>query len=58
MGKRTPLLFADDVKVRGGSQGLKGFGLFPGGLIGLKGRNGGSGAFIVSEVLIVSSALT
>lgn len=53
MGKRTPLLFADDVKVRGGPPGLKGFGMFQGGMVALKGRNGGSGAFIVSEVLMV-----
>jgi len=53
-GKRTPLLFSNDVKVRGGTPGVKGFGVFQGGIVALKGKNGGGGAFVVDEVLMVS----
>lgn len=53
-GKRIGLRFAPDVKVRGGAPGVKGFGLFPGCLVCVKGRNGGGGVFVVEEVLMVS----
>lgn len=53
-GKRIGLRFAPDVKVRGGAPGVKGFGLFPGCLVCVKGRNGGGGIFVVEEVLMVS----
>jgi DNA polymerase alpha subunit B len=53
-GKRTPLRFAaQGVKVREGTPGVAGFGWFPGCLVGLKGRNGGGGAFEVEEVIMV-----
>ncbi|KAJ9098934.1 hypothetical protein QFC19_006158, partial [Naganishia cerealis] len=53
-GKRTPLRFAaQGVKVREGTPGVAGFGWFPGCLVGLKGRNGGGGAFEVDEVIMV-----
>ncbi|KAJ9119956.1 hypothetical protein QFC24_005439 [Naganishia onofrii] len=52
-GKRTPLRFAaQGVKVREGTPGVAGFGWFPGCLVGLKGRNGGGGAFEVEEVIM------
>ncbi|OCF55338.1 DNA polymerase alpha subunit B [Kwoniella mangroviensis CBS 10435] len=53
-GKRIALRFAPPgtLKVRGGAPGVKGFGLFPGCLACLKGRNGGGGAFVVEEVLL------
>ena len=54
-GKRTPLVFAHDLKVRGAAPGAGGFGVFPGVIVALKGRNGGGGAFVVSEVLMVST---
>lgn len=53
-GKRIPLRFSRDVKVRGNAPGAKGFGVWPGCLVGLKGRNGGGGAFVVEEVMLVS----
>lgn len=54
-GKRIGLRFAPDVKVRGGAPGVKGFGLFPGCLVCVKGRNGGGGIFVVEELLMVSA---
>ncbi|WWC86378.1 uncharacterized protein L201_001254 [Kwoniella dendrophila CBS 6074] len=53
-GKRIALRFAspNELKVRGGAPGVKGFGLFPGCLACVKGRNGGGGTFVVEEVLL------
>lgn len=53
-GKRISLRFAHGIKTRGGAPGVKSFGLFPGCLVCVKGRNGGGGAFVVDEVLLVS----
>lgn len=52
-GKVVPLRFAPQgtLKVRGGAPGVRGFGLFPGALVCVKGRNGGGNAFVVDEVL-------
>lgn len=54
-GKRVALKFkpTNELKVRGGAPGVKGFGVFPGCLLCVKGRNGGGGAFVVEEVLMV-----
>lgn len=59
-GMRVPLRFDSDLVVRTSddpsfSLGEGGIGLFPGMIIGIKGRNPGGGAFTVSEVLMVSS---
>jgi DNA polymerase alpha subunit B len=51
-GKRTALRF-EGTKVRGGAPGVKGFGVFPGCLVCVRGKNGGGGAFVVDEVLLV-----
>lgn len=51
-GKRTPIRFSPDVKVRGNAPGARGFGLFPGALMAFMGRNGGGGVFQVDEVLL------
>ncbi|WWC66502.1 uncharacterized protein I206_100404 [Kwoniella pini CBS 10737] len=53
-GKRIALRFAPagSLKVRGGPPGVKGFGLFPGCLACVKGRNGGGGVFVVDEILL------
>ena len=56
-GKRIGLRFATQLKVRGGAAGVKGFGLFPGCLVCVKGRNGGGGVFVVDEVLMVGQRL-
>jgi len=55
-GKVVALRFAPPgtLMVRGGAPGVRGFGLFPGCLACLKGRNGGGGVFVVDEVLMVS----
>lgn len=52
-GYVVPLRFAPGIKVRGGAPGVRGFGLFPGALVCLKGRNGGGDVFVVDEVLMV-----
>ncbi|KAG2096514.1 DNA polymerase alpha/epsilon subunit B-domain-containing protein [Suillus discolor] len=52
-GLRVPLQLASDLKIRGGSRGLGGVGLFPGAVVALKGRNGGGGYFIASEILAI-----
>lgn len=55
-GRRIALRFPPgQVRVRGGPQGVKSFGLYPGCLVGVKGRNGGGGFFAVEEVLLVST---
>lgn len=59
-GKVVSLRFAPapTLKVRGGAAGVRGFGVFPGCLVCVKGRNGGGGVFVVDEVLMVSSIIT
>ncbi|KAG1717564.1 DNA polymerase alpha/epsilon subunit B-domain-containing protein [Suillus lakei] len=52
-GLRVPLQLAPDLKIRGGYKGLGGVGLFPGAIVALKGRNGGGGYFIASEILAI-----
>ena len=49
-GKRVPLRFDPKFKVQSTEGGV---GLFPGAIVALKGRNGGGGSFVVSEVLAV-----
>lgn len=52
-GRRIALKFKPpgELKVRGGAPGVKGFGVFPGCLVCVKGRNGGGASFVVEEVL-------
>ncbi|KAH7926462.1 DNA polymerase alpha, subunit B [Leucogyrophana mollusca] len=50
-GVRVPLRFAPETKIRGGLKGIGGIGLFPGAIAALRGRNGGGGWFVVSEIL-------
>ncbi|KAL8293514.1 hypothetical protein RQP46_000215 [Phenoliferia psychrophenolica] len=52
-GQRTLLDFQADMKVRGAPSGSGGIGLFPGCLVGVKGRNGGGKLFSVSEILML-----
>ena len=49
-GKRVPLRFDPKFRVQSTEGGV---GLFPGAIVALKGRNGGGGSFVVSEVLAV-----
>lgn len=50
-GVRVPLRFADDVRVRGAPKGAGGIGVFPGAVVGLRGKNGGGDWFLVEEML-------
>lgn len=59
-GMRVPLRFDPDVLVRSSddpnfSTGEGGTGLFPGMIVGIKGRNPGGGFFTASEILLVGS---
>lgn len=48
-GARVPLKFNTPLKIHGSTR----VGFFPGAIVALKGRNGGGGWFLVSEVLSV-----
>ncbi|KAH8104494.1 DNA polymerase alpha, subunit B [Cristinia sonorae] len=50
-GVRMPFRFEPGVKVREGDRGVGGIGLFPGAIVALRGKNGGGGWFMVSEIL-------
>ncbi|GAA5908020.1 hypothetical protein JCM6882_000201 [Rhodosporidiobolus microsporus] len=52
-GARVLLKFEKDMKVRGAPAGGGGVGMFPGCIVGLKGRNGGGKLFAVKEVLMM-----
>jgi len=54
-GSRVPLRFDPALKIRGGAKGAAGVGLFPGAIVALRGKNGGGGRFLVTEVLAVST---
>jgi DNA polymerase alpha subunit B len=56
-GVVVPLSFDPFFKVRGNSRGLAPSSLFPGAVVALRGKNGGGGWFLVTEVLFVSSQL-
>lgn len=49
-----PLRFDSALRIRGSVQGAGGIGLFPGAIVALKGKNGGGGYFLATEVLSVS----
>ncbi|OBZ68666.1 DNA polymerase alpha subunit B [Grifola frondosa] len=50
-GARVPLRFDPNVKILQGKQGVSGIGLFPGAIVALRGKNGGGGSFIATEIL-------
>lgn len=52
-GARVPLRFDPHVKLRQGKQGVGGIGLFPGAIAAFRGKNGGGGSYLVSEILSV-----
>ncbi len=54
-GARVPIRFDPEVRLRKGKRGVGGQGLFPGAIVALKGKNGGGGSFLASEILSVSS---
>ena len=53
-GARVPLRFDPAVNVRRGPRGVGGQGIFPGAIVALKGKNGGGGSFLATEILAVS----
>ena len=52
-GARVPLKFDTNLKVVGGPVGQGGFGLFPGQIVALRGKNGSGASFLVTSVLSV-----
>ncbi|KAL7279908.1 hypothetical protein ACG7TL_006317 [Trametes sanguinea] len=50
-GARVPLRFDPGVNVRRGPRGVGGQGVFPGAIVALRGKNGGGGSFVASEIL-------
>ncbi|KAF8890039.1 alpha DNA polymerase [Gymnopilus junonius] len=50
-GARVPLALDPTIKIRGSVKGIGGFGLYPGEIVALKGKNGGGGYFLATEVL-------
>lgn len=58
-GKLVQLTFAPPgvLKVRGGAPGVRGFGVYPGAIVCVKGKNGGGDAFVVEEVLMVGDRI-
>ena len=56
-GTRIPLRFDQETKIRRGKGGMGGQGLFLGAIVALKGKNGGGGSFLASEILSVRARL-
>lgn len=59
-GARVPLVLDPTIKIRGSVKGIGGFGIYPGAIVALKGKNGGGGYFLATEVLgvnVISSIL-
>lgn len=54
-GARIPLILDAAIKIRSSVRGLGGIGLYPGVIVALKGRNGGGGYFLATEILAVST---
>ncbi|RPD62451.1 DNA polymerase alpha, subunit B [Lentinus tigrinus ALCF2SS1-7] len=50
-GARVPIRFDPEVRLRKGKLGAGGQGLFPGAIVALKGKNGGGGSFLATEIL-------
>ncbi|KIR70914.1 DNA polymerase alpha subunit B [Cryptococcus deuterogattii CA1014] len=56
-GKRIALELPEEkLQVRGGAPGVKGFSLYSGCLVCIKGRNGGGSKFVAEEILLVSAS--
>ncbi|KAH9480575.1 DNA polymerase alpha subunit B [Psilocybe cubensis] len=52
-GARVLLTLDPAIKVRGSVKGVGGFGIYPGAIVVLKGKNGGGGYFLATEVLSI-----
>jgi DNA polymerase alpha subunit B len=53
-GSRVPLVLDPTIKIKGSVKGIGGVGIYPGAIVALKGKNGGGGYFLATEVLGVS----
>ncbi|KAE8542848.1 hypothetical protein D1P53_000911 [Cryptococcus gattii VGV] len=57
-GKRIALELPEEkLQVRGGAPGVKGFSLYSGCLVCIKGRNGGGSKFVAEEILLLPPSL-
>lgn len=56
-GARVLLSLDPSIRIRGAVRGVGGFGLYPGAIVALKGKNGGGGYFLATEVLGVREFL-
>jgi hypothetical protein len=54
LGSRVPLVLDPTIKIKGSVKGVGGVGIYPGAIVALKGKNGGGGYFLATEVLSVS----
>jgi hypothetical protein len=54
LGSRVPLVLDPTIKIKGSVKGIGGVGIYPGAIVALKGKNGGGGYFLATEVLGVS----
>ncbi|KAF4617164.1 hypothetical protein D9613_005990 [Agrocybe pediades] len=52
-GTRASLVLDPTIKIRGAVKGCAGIGIYPGAIVALKGRNGGGGYFLATEVLAI-----
>ncbi|KAJ3512303.1 hypothetical protein NLJ89_g3597 [Agrocybe chaxingu] len=50
-GARVPLVLDPAIKIKGGTKGVGGVGLYPGAIVALKGKNGSGGYFLATEFL-------
>lgn len=56
-GSRVPLVLDPTIKIKGSVKGVGGAGIYPGAIVALRGKNGGGGYFLATEVLSVSQSL-
>ena len=54
-GARVALRLDPSLKIRGGVRGSGGTRIYPGAIVALKGKNGGGGYFLATEILAVRS---
>jgi len=54
LGSRVRLVLDPTIKIKGSVKGIGGVGIYPGAIVALKGKNGGGGYFLATEVLGVS----
>lgn len=53
-GARVPLILDSAIKIKSTVRGVGGVGIYPGAIVALKGKNGGGGYFLATEILGVN----